>query len=39
MTLDLLRWGGDRLRVGPWRGDARIAYVAPLGDGSAPAID
>ena len=39
MTLDLLRWGGDRLRVGPWRGDARIAYIAPLGDGSGPAID
>jgi GNAT superfamily N-acetyltransferase len=39
MTLDLLRWGGDRLRVGPWRGDAQIAYIAPLGDGSAPALD
>src|SRR4051794_369690 len=39
MPLDLVRWGGDRLRVGPWRGDARIAYVAPLGDGSAPSVD
>jgi ribosomal protein S18 acetylase RimI-like enzyme len=39
MTLDLLRWGGDRLRVGPWRGDAHVAYIAPLGDGSAPSID
>src|SRR4051794_14469752 len=39
MTLDLLRWGGDRLRVGPWRGDAGIAYIAPLGDGSAPSVD
>src|SRR3954470_9379472 len=39
MTLDLLRWGGDRMRVGPWRGDARIASIAPLGDGSAPSVD
>jgi ribosomal protein S18 acetylase RimI-like enzyme len=27
--LDTVQWGGDRLRVGPWRGDHRIAYVAP----------
>ncbi len=33
MTLDLLRWGGDRLRIGPWRGDHRVAYVAPLPSG------
>jgi ribosomal protein S18 acetylase RimI-like enzyme len=27
--LDVVQWGADRFRVGPWRGDARIAYVAP----------
>ena len=28
--LDTVQWGRDRLRVGPWRGDARIAYIAPI---------
>ncbi|MCB1003232.1 MAG: GNAT family N-acetyltransferase [Acidimicrobiales bacterium] len=28
--LDVLHYGNDRLRVGTWRGDASIAYVAPL---------
>ncbi|MGZ4705123.1 MAG: GNAT family N-acetyltransferase [Acidimicrobiales bacterium] len=27
--LDTAQWGPDRLRVGPWRGDHTIAYVAP----------
>jgi ribosomal protein S18 acetylase RimI-like enzyme len=27
--LDVVQWGADRFRVGPWRGDPRIAYVAP----------
>ena len=27
--LDTVQWGADRLRVGPWRGDHRIAYLAP----------
>jgi ribosomal protein S18 acetylase RimI-like enzyme len=27
--LDTVQWGADRLRVGPWRGDHRVAYVAP----------
>jgi mycothiol synthase len=31
--VDVGRWTSDRLRVGPWRGDARTAYLAPLGDG------
>src|SRR5688572_491000 len=32
MSLDLVRWGGGRLRVGPWRGDTHVAYIAPLAD-------
>ena len=28
--LDTVQWGRDRLRVGPWRGDAQIAYIAPI---------
>jgi GNAT superfamily N-acetyltransferase len=27
--LDTVQWGADRLRVGPWRGDHHIAYIAP----------
>ena len=38
-SAELLRWGGDRLRVGPWRGDAQVAYVAPLPETSPPSID
>lgn len=39
MSLDLVRWGTDRLRVGSWRGDARTAYIAPLADGAPAAVD
>jgi ribosomal protein S18 acetylase RimI-like enzyme len=37
--LDLVRWGGDRLRVGSWRGDEKIAYIAPLADGAPAAVE
>jgi ribosomal protein S18 acetylase RimI-like enzyme len=36
---ETVRWGGGRLRVGPWRGDASVAYLAPVGDGPAPTAD
>lgn len=39
MSLDLVRWGADRLRVGPWRGDTQVAYVAPLADGAPATVD
>ncbi|MFN0091989.1 MAG: GNAT family N-acetyltransferase [Acidimicrobiales bacterium] len=29
---EILRFGGERLRVGPWRGDHEVAYLAPLAD-------
>jgi ribosomal protein S18 acetylase RimI-like enzyme len=28
--LDVVQWGADRLRIGPWRGDASIAFIAPV---------
>lgn len=37
--VDVVRFGAGRLRVGPWRGDDRIAYLAPVGDGPPPAPD
>ena len=36
---DLRQYGADRLRVGPWRGDARVAYVAPAPDAPPPTAD
>jgi len=27
--IDTVQWGADRLRVGPWRGDPAVAYLAP----------
>ena len=32
----MVRRGSERLRVGPWRGDARVAFVSPLADGLPP---
>jgi ribosomal protein S18 acetylase RimI-like enzyme len=39
MGLDVLRWGGDRLRAGAWRGDDRVAYIAPHPAGPPPTTD
>ena len=30
--LRVIRWGTERLRVGPWRGDDRLAYLAPMAE-------
>jgi hypothetical protein len=35
----VLHLGPDRLRAGPWRGDARTAIVAPVVPGSSPGED
>lgn len=35
--LDTVQWGTDRLRVGPWRGDADVAYIAPI-PGQPPSV-
>ncbi|MGH9188160.1 MAG: GNAT family N-acetyltransferase [Acidimicrobiales bacterium] len=39
MTLDLLRVGGEQLRIGAWRGDARVAYIAPLAETRGPTAE
>ncbi len=36
---DVLQWGWERARTGPWRGDGRIAYLAPLPPVGAPSVD
>lgn len=27
--LDVVQWGADRLRIGPWRGDPEVAQITP----------
>ncbi len=36
---EVLQWGWERARAGPWRGDGRIAYLAPLAPAGAPSAD
>lgn len=38
MPSEVVRRGHERLRVGPWRGDQRIAFIAPLGDSLPPTV-
>jgi len=35
---EIVRWGGDRLRIGRWQGEGDIAHVAPV-PGSPPSPD
>lgn len=37
-NLDVIRWGRERVRTGPWRGDAGIAYVSPMPDAPLPSV-
>lgn len=39
VTADVLQWGSERARTGPWRGDGQIAYLAPLPPAGAPSVD
>jgi len=36
--LDVLQWGPDRLRIGPWRGGGAVASIVPA-PGPAPSTD
>ncbi|MEA3020848.1 MAG: hypothetical protein QOI47_2372 [Actinomycetota bacterium] len=38
MRSEVVRCGHERLRVGPWRGDHRIAFIAPVGDATPPTV-
>ena len=38
VTADVLQWGWERARTGPWRGDGQIAYLAPLAPAGAPSV-
>ena len=34
--VDVIKWGTERARAGPWRGDGHVAYLTPVAD--APAL-
>ena len=34
--MDVIRWGPERVRTGPWRGDRSVAYLSPLPDAPLP---
>lgn len=36
MRSEVVRRGHERLRVGPWRGDHRVAFIAPVGSNVPP---
>jgi ribosomal protein S18 acetylase RimI-like enzyme len=35
---DVIGWGGERARAGPWQGDRRVAYLMPLPTGPTPSV-
>jgi len=39
VATEVLQWGWERARTGPWRGDGQIAYLAPLAPAGAPSAD
>jgi ribosomal-protein-alanine N-acetyltransferase len=34
--VDVIRWGPERARTSPWRGDGSVAYLTPLPDAPTP---
>ena len=35
----VIRWGSQRARTGPWRGDRRVAFLTPLPDAPVPSAE
>jgi ribosomal protein S18 acetylase RimI-like enzyme len=36
---DVIEWGRERARAGPWRGDQAVAYLSPVADAPAPSAE
>src|ERR1700730_16652064 len=34
--VDVITWGPERARAGPWRGDRQVAYLAPVANAPIP---
>ncbi|MGH9283820.1 MAG: hypothetical protein ACRD0S_12900, partial [Acidimicrobiales bacterium] len=37
-NVDVIRWGRERVRSGPWRGHLEVAYLSPLPDAPLPSV-
>jgi ribosomal protein S18 acetylase RimI-like enzyme len=37
-NVDVIRWGRERVRTSPWRGDVSIAHLAPLPGSPVPSV-
>lgn len=35
----MIRWGEERVRTGPWRGNEHVAFITPLPDAPIPSAD
>jgi len=35
-SVDIIRWGRERARIWPWRGDHQVAFLAPVPDAPVP---
>jgi ribosomal protein S18 acetylase RimI-like enzyme len=38
-SLDVIRWGRERVRTGHWRGDDRVAFLAPVPTAPLPSAE
>ncbi len=38
VAAEVLQWGWERARTGPWRGDGQVALLAPLPPGGPPSV-
>lgn len=38
VAAEVLQWGWERARTGPWRGDGEVALLAPLPPGGPPSV-
>lgn len=39
VAAEVVKWGWERARTGPWRGDGRVGYLAPLPPAGPPSVD
>ena len=37
-SVHVIRWGQERVRAGPWRGDERVAYLSPAPGAPLPSV-
>ena len=36
--VDVIRWGPERARTAPWKGDRRVAYLTPVPEAPVPSV-